>query len=677
MTDNLTTNNLSPFVSEETLNKDFKFKDFISNETNPLPLIPGIYFNNDDNSIKRDNIGSKIINNYYNIKICMKKLLIIKTFILSILKVSGGNDLDKINISKEKYKLLKTNLIIPFNDNLSNTFKDQDYFKKFIKLYKEQKYGIFKNFNLEIPYFFQIFQVEYNNAPKTFFISLFNKYITLRRKILTYITENFSLLAFTSFFDLSDNIDFGMLKNYIRNKNGNNDNEYNEKYNNYVLYGNNINILSNESKVNKKKITEKIHTFDYLYVSKFDNAYYKRKHQEQIHKNYFNLKESINNFIGPNASFDLLSVIKNNLEVDYNTINFIFNYVDPLIYGKAVDSNILVKQFISKKINNFELYYDQYMYWIKTLCNNIEGKKSNIDNDYNFRKFYDNILNNIDKEYKSPCGDSDGTNGGLRSESSSGNTRKPPGEPPGETNNGSNKNKGKPPGGTNDGLDPSNIDPDNNDPEYIRLKLDIINFFMLNIGENLNNVIKGREEIYKSFKKNTNNIKIKNEYTIKLEKLKKIKKDLENNFLKLNDEEKNLYIKKLEKLQEKNNKYNNNANNANNPNNENNNKDLLKKIDILSKKLLKVHFKLTTIDNIDKNYTENKLNEETKKLKGQFGKQIENYDEIINELKKYLVMNDKEKNNYRENLLKEFNNLNKERESLIDKGIQKGIINPN
>ena len=406
MTDNLNKNNLSPFVSEKTvkkikvkkdgknIDKDFNFKDFISDGSNPLPLIPGIYFNS---NIETDNIGSKIINNYYTIKICMKKLLIIKTFILSILKVSGSNDIDKINISKEKYKLLKSDLIIPFNDTLSGTFKDQDYFKKFVKLYKDQKYGIFKNFNLEIPYFFQIFQIEYNNVPKTFFISLFNKYITLRKKILSYISENFGLLAFESFFDLSDNIDFGMLKNNIRSKNGNNNDEYNENYKNYILYGNNINILSNESKINKKKITENIHSFDYLYTNKFDNAYYKRKHQEIINKNYFNLKESINNFIGPDASFDLLSIVKNNLEVDYNTINFVFNYVDPLLYGKAIDSNILIKQFISKKINNFELYYDQYMYWYNNFGKGINFFNNAKTEESNFRKFYDDIFKEINK----------------------------------------------------------------------------------------------------------------------------------------------------------------------------------------------------------------------------------------------------------------------------------------
>jgi hypothetical protein len=408
MTNNLTKSNLSPFVNKrivkQNIDKDFNFKDFISNESNPLPLIPGIYFNSNE----KDNIGSKIINNYYTIKICMKNLLLIKTFILSILEVSGVNDLDKINISKEKYKLLKSDLIIPFNDTLSSTFKDQDYFKKFVTLYESQKYGIFKNFNLEIPYFFQIFQVEYNNSPKTFFISLFKKYIDLRKKILIYIHENFGLLAFTSFFDLSDNIDFGMLKNDIRNKNGNNKNEYNEKYNNYVLYGNNINILSNESKINEKKITEKIHSFDYLYNTKFDNAYYKRKHQEIINKNYFELKESINNFIGPDANFDLLSIIKNNLEVDYNTINFIFNYVDPLIYGKAVDSNILIKQFISKKINNFELYYDQYMYWYNNFGKGINVFSNAKTEESNFRKFYEDIFKEINKGNGGPTGPSSG-----------------------------------------------------------------------------------------------------------------------------------------------------------------------------------------------------------------------------------------------------------------------------
>jgi hypothetical protein len=532
MTNNLTTNNLSPFVSEKTLkqlkvkqedgsnnDKDFNFKDFISNETNPLPLIPGIYFNSNE----KDNIGSKIINNYYNIKICMKKLLLIKTFILSILKVSGVNDIDKINISKEKYKLLKSDLIIPFNDTLSETFKDQDYFKKFVKLYKDQKYGIFKNFNLEIPYFFQIFQVEYNNTPKTFFISLFNKYITLRRKILTYISENFGLLAFTSFFDLSDNIDFGMLKNDIRNKNGNNNDESNENYKNYILYGNNINIISNESKINKKKITEKIHSFDYLYTSKFDNVYYKKKHQEQIHKNYFELKESINNFIGSNASFDLLSIIENNLEVDYNTINFVFNYVDPLIYGKAIDSNILIKQFISKKINNFELYYDQYMYWIKTFCKNIDVNKSKIDDDYNFRKFYDNILNELDKGYTDPCEDSGGPN-------NDGTKGKPPGGPPGDHSS-NNSNDGN----------------DFDESYIISLELDMI--------EKLNKTNKDKlnEEVNKLINNEKSKNKLNEEHNKKLTNmLNKISNNLKK-FIIMTPEQKKTYIETLEQKFKKNN----------------------------------------------------------------------------------------------------------------------------
>ena len=594
MNNNLTTSNLNPFVSDKTLkkikvkdkdnkiiDKNFNFKDFISNESNPLPLIPGIYFNNNDN----DNIGSKIINNYYNIKICMKKISIIKTFILLILEVLGVNDLDKIIISKEKYKLLKSDLIIPFNDTLSGTFKDQDYFKKFVTLYRDQKYGIFKNFNLEVPYFFQIFQIEYNNTPKTFFISLFNKYITLRRKILTYITENFGILAFTSFFDLSDNIDFEMLKNNIRSKNGNNNDEYNENYKNYILYGNNINILSNESKVNKKKITEKIHSFDYLYVSKFDNAYYKKKHQEQIHKNYFNLNESINNFIGVDSKFDLLSIIKNNLEVDYNTINFIFNYVDPLIYGKAVDSNILIKQFISKKINNFELYYDQYMYWIKTLCKNIEGNNSKIDDDYNFGKFYNNILSKIDDGYTDPC------------------------EPASKSNDGS-------PAGTSSS------------------------------GTNDNNL--------KEINAINNKAKIK------------------NNILPKNNDNSNLkVINEDQKLPSVTNDISSHKSNGNSKN------EILKEIDILAKKLFKIHIKNEIINRINKNYTKNKLNKVIKNSKEEFGNRIKNYDEITNELKEYLLMNEQEKNNYNENLMKEFNKLFQKRDSLINIGVKKGFIKLN
>jgi len=377
-TNNLERKNFEPFIDKEIINNNFDIESILEK----LPLIPSIYFQ------ESETIGSLIINNYFTIRNIMERLEVIKIFIYSILQVSGKSEFEKKYISKEKYKLNSNNLIIKFND-IYSTFKNQDDFKIFVQEYEKQKFNIFKSFSLDIPYFFQIFQVEYNGIHKAFFINLFKEYIDLRRDLFTYIKENYGLLSFGPVFDLSDNIDFSMLKNSL-NKN---DNNSNNNYNNYILYGNTPEInMTNNIKIN---ISKKIRKFDYLYVNKYDNAYYKTKHQENNNKYYGNLKNSVNNLVGPNAEPNLYSILLNSFEVDFNTIKFVFNYVDPVIFGLAIDNNILIKEYISKKINNFEIYYDQYMYWYYQFINPDSKLGSDKINKSDFQQFYEYFLNKL------------------------------------------------------------------------------------------------------------------------------------------------------------------------------------------------------------------------------------------------------------------------------------------
>lgn len=378
ITNNLEKKNFDPFIDEKII-KNFNIKEILKK----LPLIPSIYFE------ESGTIGSKIINAYFNIRNIMGKLEIIKIFIYSILQVSGKSEFQKKYISKEKYKLNSNNLIIKFND-IYSTFKSQDDFKIFIQEYEKQNFNIFKSFNIDIPYFFQIFQVEYNGIHKAFFINLFKEYIDLRRDLFKYIKTNYGLLSFGPVFDLSDNIDFSMLKNSL---NKNNDNNNSNNYSNYVLYGNTPEInMTNNKKIN---ISKKIRKFDYLYVNKYDNAYYKTKHQENNSKYYNELRKSVNNLVGPNAEPNLYSILLNIFEVDFNTIKFVFNYVDPVIFGLAIDNNILIKEYISKKINNFELYYDQYMYWYKQFIKKVDKSGPNKINKSDFQQFYEYILKEL------------------------------------------------------------------------------------------------------------------------------------------------------------------------------------------------------------------------------------------------------------------------------------------
>ena len=217
MSNNLNPNNLKPFINPKIIN--IKLQDIIvtnNNKDKLLPLIPPIYFQD----IQEDNIGSTIINAYYNIDFNLKKLNIIKNFIISILE-SSKYDLEKINFSRERYKLYNENLFFNFSNNITNSFKTQDDFKEFVNQYNNNKYDLLKNNNIEnFPFFIKIFQNEYqnNSESKTYFMNLFKKYLEIRAKLIKYIKTNYGLLAFKFIFDLSNTQFFAKVKEIEKKK---------------------------------------------------------------------------------------------------------------------------------------------------------------------------------------------------------------------------------------------------------------------------------------------------------------------------------------------------------------------------------------------------------------------------------------------------------------------------
>jgi hypothetical protein len=148
-----------------------------------------------------------------------------------------------------------------------------------------------------------------------------------------------------------------------------------------------------------KKLNQKISENDLLYRNVFDKQMFKDNYLKNINKKYSDLLESTKNFIGPisTQSFSLDDLIKNNIEADYNIFNFIFNYVDPLLFDKAVDENYLIKDNISSRMDQFDLYYDQYIDWF----NKLKGFTGDIKNSNyglnisDFGRFFDKILKNV------------------------------------------------------------------------------------------------------------------------------------------------------------------------------------------------------------------------------------------------------------------------------------------
>lgn len=436
---NLNSKNLIPFKNK-ILNSKFSFKDFIIEE---LPVVPSIYFKQNNQS--KDPIGNTIINHFYTIKFNLEKLETSIKFISSILLTCKCN-LESIKISNNKYKLLKKNLLIPFHDTFNETFRNntnsESSFIDFMKIFINNNHNILNNYNDNFPYFFKIFQNEYNDESKSYFLKLFKKYIEIRSNLLQYLINledsEYGLNSFKFMFDIINSKEKNINKNNCNNK----------QYENYIINNKNNSIPNNNNfkvfdKVSiagkegviiginyyadpetpfsvqigneivkygvsalkkidittvKPTLDSKISLYDSLYYNKRSSDYYKNNHLKNMNKYYKNLLTSINSAF-ENQSNNLYEVLINGLNIDLNLIKFIFYYVDTNLYDKAIDSYTQINEYIYNNINSFDSYYDDYIKWYNKLLDNIvsPGITTNITSDSNFEEYFDNIFQKLEK----------------------------------------------------------------------------------------------------------------------------------------------------------------------------------------------------------------------------------------------------------------------------------------
>jgi len=408
MTNNLTKNNLTPFLNKIVKTGEFNFEDFIKNQ---LPIIPGICFKNKDT----DPISNEIINIFYTIKFNLEELEIVKKYILSILLTSKCK-LASIKINKNKYKLLKKFLIINFHGTYKETFKKEGILNKAKKLMNEDKgsvsfdeflqkfinnkYNILQNYNNTLPYYYTIFENTYDDeSNKDFFLKLFRKYNDVRIKLLNYLTYDPTNNLKNSYNGLySFNFMFDILTHKENNENNSikciNINSNNYIINNGATTNNNAN---NSTKKIKPTLDKKINLYDSLYYNNISSDFYKNNHLTNMNNLYNNLLISIDNAFNSQSS-SLYQLIINSLNLDFNLIKFIFCYVEPKLFNRAIDSYYQINDYIYGNINNFQAYYDDYIIWYNRL---IEGISSNSDisdnstDDSNFEKYFNNIFSSL------------------------------------------------------------------------------------------------------------------------------------------------------------------------------------------------------------------------------------------------------------------------------------------
>jgi hypothetical protein len=438
MNENINIHNIKPFFNKKIIDYNDDLIELIKNVIKEgLPLLPSLNFNNfilsgisgtppsippgtttlymhpgtSPPSVPSggivpnvDNIGTQIINSYYYIKVNLRKLEIIKNFILSILE-SNKYDLMQ-NIRKEKYKLNNNKLIIVFKKTYYDTFIQYNNIKKninnikfrneiknfpvFVTEFIKNNYGLLKDNTEKLPFFLKIFQKEYNNKNKNFYKKLFNKYIDIRNNLINYLNNNnnnYGILAFNFIFNLPK-------EKFINKLNSNNNKNNKNNLNDYII------IDSNKSENNYDN-NNNIKKGNYVYLKNLSKRIVSNINYETKNKEKYTLKDSAGIEDGP-YSINNFAYVKKRKEAK-KTLDKKINGND-LLYKNIFDE----EYFKKKHLNNInKLYLSLYSSSQSLFGNNIGESiplyniiKYSLLNDFNIFNFIFNyvdplLINNV------------------------------------------------------------------------------------------------------------------------------------------------------------------------------------------------------------------------------------------------------------------------------------------
>jgi hypothetical protein len=316
--------------------------------------------------------GENIISNFYSINYLFKKL---GDFygMLMILIESNKEKLDKIKISKNNYKFNQSNFIFfnmlshndedDFNklfnsstasigtkiiDSINNDKENKDFVSKFIKID-----GVINFlYNKENPFFLNLFNENYSDTDKNFFIKLFEEYNDIRKNI-------------KQVYDLKKNAGILSLKPFIE----------------YDIKSNNLNITEkqNNININEEKISNNIFfkSNELLYKGLIKNINTNNSKIEKVEKDIKNIEANIK-------------------EKKYNLSKVNNNYEETERQG--------AKNVLTQEIENFNVKkqnLNNKLRVIKNYFNSIKEKEKEILNKKKEIKNKQKNLGNIDINYKS------------------------------------------------------------------------------------------------------------------------------------------------------------------------------------------------------------------------------------------------------------------------------------
>ncbi len=407
-------------------------KNFMS-----FPHIPDLFFENFKNQKKSRKTPLDIFTSIEYQLLRLQKFKLLITQNLDGLK----NQFNTIVINKSKYGIdpsSKDNAIPSFmltsnaetilNDLFYKTTGKYSYFPNFFI------HGYFKNNNSlvkynesspKIPLFAKFFMDNYNGEVKDFIVKLFKEYIQIRTGLIKNIQKYYGILAFKSIFDFKseDLLKIEQKKKMTPNSFNKNfeaksiynevslnvteNSNYNSSYNAYLKSVGSTNVQQKKNKLSNEQKLKLQEAYNFMQL-KQSNDIYKNLGNENILE--FSHKENIKNIFSKICEnlknlyqiqfLDLYQFMLLSIELDYLTLQFIFNFVRPDLFLNALKVKKEIYKFINKNIDLYYEYIEDFDIWIYNYLLNYQidpfrtGDQKFEDV---YQTFYNFILNMFEK----------------------------------------------------------------------------------------------------------------------------------------------------------------------------------------------------------------------------------------------------------------------------------------
>lgn len=422
---------------------------WLENGFKTFPHTPDIFFKKDYQIREGTDVkesSDSIVDSFFKIKYGLRRLMNYRQLIKDTLN-GLKEEFESIIIDKSRYGIDPNNRnnVLPGFVIQNPTASLNDLFFK-----EAGKYGTFKMFvdsymnknnnNLfsysgdshKIPFFYRILMDNYKGNKIEFIKKIFKEYIQIRNKLIKQMKDYYGLIAFEPIFDITKRTSLKIIKSSVKTNNIKQTFEPNPLYNgikanleqtntegsynalvkkmNGLEYNNNNNN-NNEQREDKTRFNEATangldRAYEFMQL-KTENNIYGQIGEENIHQ--FELKKKLTDIfkiicaslkiVYFNETPDLLQLIESHLDVDFTTIQFIFEFVQPALFLKALQAKSKIYEFIQKNIDLYQEYIEEFDVWI---YNYLLGYKINpLDvGDTEFKKVYESFNDFISKVFE-------------------------------------------------------------------------------------------------------------------------------------------------------------------------------------------------------------------------------------------------------------------------------------